>query len=208
MSTVTVSAPVTPASIAAATPAADTVPTVAAFRSALAAATTKGTASATATATLAAITLARYNVHAAKYVRTLDGTRVLLASSKAEVSKRVWQDAGHAKAPAADKRTSGETSLGQYLSKFGTVATDELSGVDYLTDTETAFGAYDALAAARAEDKKADADRAFTVWMSGLLAEDHAALARVIGMFDTDKGDAPAHRAAFVRAITPLKSAK
>lgn len=178
-----------------------------AFRAALAAAATAGDTNTTARATLYRATVDRYNVAIGNLrdaVGTLDGVAVLRESSKRDVANLVWLEAtGALHAPKADERTPGETSLGQYLSKLGTVATSSEYGMEVvLSGPDSVEAAYDALGAANRNAKQAKEDRAFTVWIGTETPETRAAFDLVTSiMFGTDDGKA--HRAAFIRSITP-----
>ena len=180
--------------------------TVEGFRAAIDAADAAGTYSSAAAATLAAATLARYYAHAVRFMHAVDGRLVVLSNDRAAVALKVWNDAGFGKAPAAAERTPALKSLGQYVAKFGTVATDLAYGVEHLSSTVDANAAYDEISADSTAAKRAAADAAFERWALTLLPADRAAIDTVRAMFNTDSGDADTHRPAFIRAITPTKN--
>lgn len=204
MTTVTATAPV-------ATPVA--APTVESFAAplsaALAAVTASSNANGQATATLHALTLDAYRAAIASTPGATgtrdDGHVVLFDNAKSYVASTVIAAAtGMLALPSAKDRTKGETSLGQYLSRIARVATDLTDGgVGALDSFESYVNAYDTITGDAAARKNAAADRAFTVWLSGLNKDDAAAITRTIALIGHDSADD--HRAAFIRAIKPVK---
>lgn len=193
--TATASAPVATADVT-------DVPTADAFRAAIAAASVAGDAGTQATATLAAIALARYTVHAARYVTKHDGVDVLPESDRKNVSALVWLEAtGSITAPSAKDRTPGETSLGQYVSRMGTVATNLDYGMTWLAGVDSLTLAYTEIGEASRDAKQAKEDRAFTVWVGMLAPADREAFDFVTNAILA--GDGGEHRAAFIRSVTP-----
>lgn len=207
-------ATITPAAVAAATVAAPTTDSDA-LAAAVAAVSLASDGDTSARATLAAVSLARFAAHAARYSVTRDGVTVLPDNAKRDVQALVWLEAtGRVTPPAAKERTPGETSLGQYASRYATVATNMAHGVAALADTESANEAYaaisDARAAAKANEKAAAdalaemADRAaFEQWLSTQPRELATAFAKVTHALT--KGDAAPHAAAFVAIVTAAK---
>ena len=176
-------------------------PTADAFRAALAAASVAGDTAGAATATLAAIALARYTVHAQRYITLQGETPILPESDRKNVAALVWLEAtGSITAPSAADRTPGETSLGQYVSRMGTVATNLDYGMDYLTGVDSLTAAYTQIGADSKASKDAKADRAFIVFAGTLSESERAAFDYVTA---TMRGFGSEHRAAFVRSITP-----
>jgi len=165
---------------------------------ALAAVDAAGDADTTARATLATLVLDAYRVHARMLARTVDGAPVLPSNLKGEASARIWLDAtGLDKAPAAAERTKGETSLGQYLSMYGKVATDADYGVTALDGTPADVRAiYTAINSGTTDAKKASQYRAFVVWLSGQSDAVKSAFRTVSATLATDGGKE--HLAAFV----------
>jgi hypothetical protein len=183
----------------------DDVVTADDFREALATASNAGADASYATATLQRYALARYRVAIDTLKNTtgaIEGVPVLRDSSKRDVSAIVWLEAtGSLSAPAAKDRTSGETSLGQYLSKFGRVATDGDYGLAYLSGTAAVEEAYDAISKDSRDAKTAKEDRAFTVWLSGQSDTVKSAWTAVHEAMRTEGGKE--HTAAMLRDLKP-----
>jgi hypothetical protein len=180
-----------------------TVATADEFRSAIAAASVAGSTSTVATAVLKSVTLDRYMATIAAHPAwTRNGT--LIERHAKDVSTLLWLEAtGSLQAPKAKERTAGETSLGQYLSRFGTVAKNMDWGVPALADVECANEAYAAISEGTSTAKELAADKAFTVWMTTLIESERKALAVAIDVLGSES--ASAHRAAFIRAFKPVK---
>lgn len=207
MSIATVATPAAVVAIAAkgkaraVTPAAVEAPTVEALRAAVAAVDASGTYTDAAASTLADAVLARYAFHAARMGRSLDGVTVLADSDRKEVAARVWLDATERTTPPkASERTPGQTSVGQYVSRFGTVATNGAFGIAALSSTDSARDAYKSISEAKSAAKGNEASREFTVWLSGLLPEDAKAITRTLAIF-AGEGDASKHKSAFIASL-------
>ena len=186
------------------------VPTVEAFRAAVAAVDSTSTYSEAATSTLASATLARFAFHAARYVREVDGVDILPESARKDVAALVWLDATeHVTPPAAKDRTKGQTSLGQYVSKYGTVATDLAFGTSWLATTVTAGEAYTDISKVKAEAKAEEAAKlaameefaaqgAYEAFLATLSDKRRAEVSRVFALFTTDGRE---HAASFIAGI-------
>lgn len=192
-------------------PDADTVPTVEEFRAALAAVDSTVTYSKAAGDTLAAVTLARFVFHASRYSREIDGVEVLPESSRKDVAALVWLDATeHVTPPSAKDRTSGETSVGQYVAKFGTVATNLAYGLEWLPTPTVAGEAYSDISKAKGEAKAAEvakladmeeyaASVAYEAFLLTLAPNTRASVASVVKLFTNDSGRE--HAASFIATI-------
>lgn len=181
----------------------DRVPTVDTLRAAFAAANGAGSTAAVATATLATLTLKFYAHTADGMARTLDGATVLPESDRKEVARIVTLAVtGRTELP---NKSNGLTispasiSLGQYISRYGTVAVNADYGVAYLESVDAAKEAYKGISEGTSAAKTAAADKALTVWMSGLIESERKALAIAIDVLQSES--ASAHRAPFARLI-------
>lgn len=173
------------------------------FRAAIAAASVAGSAGVAATTALKSVALSRYTATLAAHP-TWVRNGVLLDNHGKDVSALLWLEAtGSLQAPKAKERTPGETSLGQYLSRYGTVAKNLDWGTNALADVECANEAYAAISEGTSTAKELAADKAFTVWMTTLIESERKALAVAIDVLGSES--ASAHRAAFIRAFKPVK---
>jgi hypothetical protein len=110
-----------------------------------------------ATVSLASKVLGRYIARASRYFVTKDGVVVIPESDRDEVRAMVWLDAtGRTTAPTGDDKTSTTTSIGQYVSQFGTVATNLAYGIQYLTGPGAAKDAYKSISDDKNKAKAAD----------------------------------------------------
>lgn len=177
-------------------------PTLSPLAAAIAAIDACGDAAAAAAATLCTLTLDVYRTHAIRLARTLpDGTAVLPSNLAGEVAARVWLDAtGLDKSPEVAIRTSGQTSLGQYVSMFAKVAKDLGYGVAALQGTPAEIRtAYNLIRSGNTAAKQSSDYRAFVVWLSGQHAETRAAFVEVSKTLATDGGKD--HLSAFIAMI-------
>ena len=214
---------VTPARIAASvTPAlapVDTLSAPDALRAAIAAVDSASDSDTRSRGALKAATLARFSFHADRLSVELQGGAFLPSNLKSEAQSRVWRDAtGESKPVPAKDRTAGQTSLGQYLSKFAKVATDltyggiaELVTVERVEDSFGAIG--DAAKLQGERDKVRESDkvgRAFIAWRDALPSNDRAALTRVIELFAvSDAAEfAPLYAAALLTANASVDHAE
>lgn len=198
---------ITLAPVATATPAmVDSTPdALAAAVAAVSVATDTDTAARSALGTAA---VARFVFHARRYMVTREGRAILPDNHRKAVAVMVWLDAtGSPVAPGAKERTPGETSLGQFISRYTKVATDMDYGIDALTSHADANAAYKAIgeaaSAAKAnENSAAEAlaviadDEAFQVWLGTQKAELTTAFKHVAHAL---KGDGSPYVDAFVR---------
>jgi len=106
---------------------------------------------------LASKVLARYTFRAARYVTDHAGVPVLPESERKEVMALVWLDAvGRTSAPTGEDKSSTTTSIGQYVARFGTVATNLDYGMQYLTGPGAAKDAYESISADKSRAKLAE----------------------------------------------------
>lgn len=185
----------------------DNTPTVETLRAAIEAYNTAGDTSSVAGATLAALTLARYAYHAQHFAVDYKGTSILPESDRREVARLITLDAtGRTELPNKGNgltRSPASISLGQYISRYGTVATSFDFGIQSLAGVDSAKDAYKQISEGTSATKIAAADKALTVWMSGLIESERKALAVAIDVLQSES--ATAHRAAFSRLINPAK---
>lgn len=138
----------------------------------------------TAAGTLKAITLARYAFHASALAIQHAGKPVLPSNLASAARNLVWRDATGDTVPVpAKERTPSQVSLGQYLSKFGKVATDLAYGVEHLStvaDVETASSEIsDVVKQSRENSARILADKAgreYTAWFDALPSGTRAAI--------------------------------
>lgn len=175
---------------------------------AIAAVDTSSATDTVAKGTLRDLALQSFRYHAAHLARDLHGVQVLPTNLKKVAQGLVWRDAtGNDKPVKTDERTPGQTSLGQYLSKFAKVATDEVSGMAGLESLavvdECATAIDTANKTADEADKRrqtANAVKLFGVWYDKLPHGDRAALDRVRELFAAGNG-AGEHAATFAAAL-------
>lgn len=181
----------------------------AALAAAVAAVSAGSDATGAATAQLLSLTLTAYATAVATTPGATgsrdDGHVVLFDNARSFIASTVYALAtGSLALPSAKDRSKGEATLGQYVSRMARVATDLTDGgVGALSDVDTFNAAHDLIAEKAAATKESAADRAFTVWLSGLNEADAKAITRTIALMGADTADD--HRAAFIRAVKPVK---
>lgn len=186
-------------------PAAPSTVTVDDLRSAIAAVDSATTYSAAAAGTLQGAIHARYLHHAARFTRSVDGTPVVLESDRRRVQGLVFMDAVESdKLPKAAERTPAQKSLAQYVSRFGTVATNLDYGMGRIATVEDANVAYSAISEDKRDVATKLADAAFDRWLLDLLPADRAAFETVFSIMGREGADE--FRAAAARRINPPKN--
>jgi hypothetical protein len=186
-----------------------TLPTVEDMRELIAALDITEGVKGDAVSALFGIVRARYASHAARFTRDVQGARVLPDTFKSDVSALMWSDAtGSRKPTPVAERTPGIKTFAQYLSRFATVATDTVFGVDALADDELARASYTAILDERKDDHKRDertrasiAHDAYLAWVDSLPTGDRAALKRAVALL-TDNSVGVTHAPAFVALVT------
>lgn len=149
---------------------------------------------------LASLVLTEYVRIATKYARPVGGVRVLPSNHKGEVSAQLWLLAtGNTKPVPAKERTAGETSLGQYLSRYGKVAADMANGLDALGSPEEANEAYKVITSTDGDAATHAANVAFVAWLSGQSPEVQKAFKVVKRALATD--GATSHVTAAIRDL-------
>lgn len=158
---------------------------------------------------LSALVLERYAYEAQSLIIDHNGVNVLPDSERNYVKSRVILAAtGRSAMPTKDERGGAPlspalTSLGQYVSRYGTVATNLEFGTDYLESVESAKGAYSDISEGKSASKTAKADNEWNAAWATLTPDEYAAIATTIEILSRE--GMRAHVPAFIRTLPKVK---